>query len=81
MGYLDKKEVAKENELDLFIDDSIKNCMELSSIGIKTFMMNTRVNEKIKCDNIERVFNWKEIEEKIKCPTGTRPQWDKMSQK
>lgn len=50
-------------------------------MGIRTLLMNSRLNKNMEIGDIERVFNWKEIEEKIKCPTGTRTEWDKMSQK
>lgn len=66
MGHLDKKEIVRENKLDLFIDDSIKNCIEISNMGIRTFIMDARINQNIKNEKIERVYSWKEIAEKIK---------------
>ena len=66
IGHLDKRNISKENHIELFIDDSIKTCREISEIGIKTFMMNSRINQNFKDDKLERVFSWKEIKEKIK---------------
>ena len=35
-------------------------------MGIKTLIMDSRINKNMKEDKIERVFSWKEIETKIK---------------
>ena len=48
------------------IDDSFKTCKQISEIGVRTFIMNSRINKDMKTDNLERVFSWKEIAEKIK---------------
>ena len=66
IGHEDKRNIAKENEIDLFIDDNFKTCKQISEIGIKTLLMNSRINKDMKTDNLERVFSWKEIAEKIK---------------
>lgn len=66
IGYLDKRDIAKENNIELFIDDSFKTCKQISEIGVKTFIMDSRINKEMKDDKLERVFSWKEIAEKIK---------------
>lgn len=66
MGHLDKRDIVQENKIDLFIDDSIKTCSEIKSLGVKTIIMTTRLNENIDTKEIIRVNNWNEINEQIK---------------
>lgn len=66
IGHLDKRDIVKENNIELFIDDSFKTCKQISEIGVRTFIMNSRINNEMKDDKLERVFSWKEIAEKIK---------------
>lgn len=65
IGHKDKRNIVKENNITLFIDDSYTTCKEISDIGIRTMMMNSRINNNIKDEKIERVFSWKEIRGKI----------------
>lgn len=65
IGHTDKRDIIKENDITLFIDDSFKTCKEISELGIRTMIMNSRINKDMKDDKIERVFSWKEIKEKI----------------
>lgn len=58
-----KGDICKENNVDIMIDDSIKNCKDVSSKGIKVLLMDTRYNKNT--NEFERVSNWKEIYEKI----------------
>ena len=65
-GMDSKKEIAIEEKLDLFIDDSIRNCREVSSAGIKCLLFLSKVNcknEEIKKFNT--VSSWNEVYEKI----------------
>ena len=58
----DKLKLAKENNIDLFIDDSFKNCKNIvDNSDIKVYMMNSRVNESLNDNKIKRVFSWPEI--------------------
>ena len=66
IGHLDKRNIVKENNIELFIDDSFKTCKQISEIGVRTFIMDSRINKEMKDDKLERVFSWKEIAEKIK---------------
>ncbi len=47
------------------IDDSYKTCKQISDIGIKTLLMETRINKNLETGKIERVSTWKEIKEKV----------------
>lgn len=49
---------AKQENIDIFIDDSYKNCKMVSESGIKTYIMDTRVNRGLEDKNIKRVFSW-----------------------
>lgn len=63
-----KAKIAKENEIELFIDDSFNNCRAVSDIGIKTYLMDSRPNSNIDLseENFERVFSWPHLYQKIK---------------
>lgn len=49
---------AKEENLDVFIDDSFKNCKMVSSAEITTYMMDTRVNRGVEDEKVTRVYSW-----------------------
>lgn len=57
----DKLIACKEEKVDVFIDDSFHNCQAVSKAGIKTYMMDTRVNRNLKDDKIERVYSWPHV--------------------
>lgn len=63
---LDKLKFCQENGIQIFIEDSYKTCKQLQENGIKTFLMTTKMNEKIDSGDIERVKDWKEIYQKVK---------------
>lgn len=60
----DKTNDCKENNVELMIDDSIKNCELIKNIGIKTFVYTSDVNKKMNTE-IERIENWLELEDYI----------------
>lgn len=66
VGYINKTQIVNENNVELFIDDSIKTCKQISEMGVKTFIMNSRINKDMQDEELERVFSWKEIKEKIR---------------
>ena len=66
MGHQDKRKVVIENDINIFIDDNYKTCKQISEIGVRTLIMNSRLNKEIQDNDIERVFSWEEIEQKIK---------------
>ena len=61
-----KLEAAKENNIDLFIEDSFETCSELKNSGIKSILMTTKMNNQIDAGSIPRVNNWKEVYNTIK---------------
>ena len=63
----DKAEKCKENDIDIFIDDSIYHCENVyNKLKIPVLLMNSWYNEKQEVNNIKRVFNWHEIYSEIK---------------
>lgn len=62
----DKLEVAEHEKIDVFIDDSIRNCTMLSDGGIKVYMYNTVFNDFYKNEKIEKVYSWDEFYKRIK---------------
>lgn len=62
----DKLKFCRENNIQIFIEDSYETCKQLEENGIKTFLMTTKMNENIDVGNIERVHDWNEIYEKVK---------------
>lgn len=66
LGANDKVNLIKDNKIDIFIDDSYQNCKDVSeNTDAKVYMMNTRVNENFKIDNVKRVYSWCELEHLI----------------
>lgn len=61
-----KLEIAKQENISLFIDDSIRNCEMLSSGNIKTYMFSTENNSYYENEKIEKVTSWDEFYENIK---------------
>ncbi|MEJ6950575.1 5' nucleotidase, NT5C type [Natronospora cellulosivora (SeqCode)] len=64
----DKAPLASKKEINIFIEDHVKNAQELSEIGIKVLLVNKYHNaDFIENKNmITRVNNWTEIREKLK---------------
>lgn len=61
-----KLETAKQENINLFIDDSIRNCEMVSSGDIKTYMFSTKNNSYYENEKLEKVISWDELYEKIK---------------
>ena len=60
----DKAKICVNEQIDLFIDDSIENCKKVSDMGIKTLLFNSKGNKNLNTD-LNRVNSWKEIYEYI----------------
>lgn len=65
LNAVDKLEICKEKGITIFIEDSYNTCLQLESNGIKTYLITTKLNKNIKCDEIERVSNWNELYDKF----------------
>lgn len=58
-GCLKKDIVASQNNIDLFIDDSVKHCTSVYKERIPVLLMKTSYNRK--CHKFRHVYSWKEI--------------------
>lgn len=60
-----KAEVVKQEKIEIFVDDNIRNCEEIANIGVKTYMMDSMLNRNYKNERIERVYSWPHLNQKI----------------
>ena len=65
MNVDDKLKFCKENDVEVFIEDSYETCKNLQENGIKAYLMTTKMNRNIVDEKIERVSSWNEVYEKI----------------
>ena len=61
MNSQDKLLSARENKVDLFIDDSVAHCKRMQEGGIKTFLYTTNMNQGLEIPELERVYSWPQI--------------------
>ena len=58
----DKLQLIKEKNIDVFIDDSFKNCKNIAeNSNTKVYMMTSRVNGTFNHEKITRVYSWPEV--------------------
>ena len=66
-----KKQIAIDEKLDLFIDDSIRNCEDVSSANIESYLFASKINIKNpKSQNFNILYTWDEVYEKINSRKG-----------
>lgn len=58
----EKAPICKKENIDLFIDDQLNNCIEVTKEGIQTIRIS---DDKDNFENIEIVDNWKQIYEYV----------------
>ena len=57
-----KLKIAKDNNIDVFVDDSFNNCKSIAdNTKAKVYLMNTKMNENLNDKNIKRVYSWPEV--------------------
>lgn len=61
-----KKQAAIDNNLDIFVDDSFKNCQDVANTGIKTYIMDTRYNKGLEDKRIKRTYSWPHLEQELR---------------
>lgn len=66
MNAQDKLVVAKENNIDLFVDDSIEHCRNLKNGGIRQLLFTSICNQALEVPDLERVYSWIQIYDKYK---------------
>lgn len=62
---VNKTKECKENNVDVMFDDSVTNCRLLIEGGVKCYVMGTKYTHQVKCDDLDIVYNWKELYELI----------------
>lgn len=60
-----KADACKKLNIDVFIDDSYEQCKFLQENGIKSYLITTKMNNKVKSENVERVTSWNDFYDKI----------------
>lgn len=64
VGAKDKGRVCKQEKIDLFIDDNLRNCRSVVEVGIKVWLFHNDFNSS---DNYyDRVMDWKDAYNRIK---------------
>ena len=66
IGAYDKLDYCLNNNIEVFIDDSLEVLQELSKHGIKGYLMTSPVNKELDTKNIKRVHSWEEIYDDLK---------------
>lgn len=61
IGAYNKLDYCLNNNIEVFIDDSLEVLQELSKHGIKCYLMTSPVNRELDTQNIKRVHSWQEI--------------------
>lgn len=54
----EKSSVCKDENIDLFIDDQLNNCLSVTNVGIKTIMITDKIYN---YNEITQLQNWNEI--------------------
>lgn len=57
----DKLKAAQDNNIELFIDDSIDHCKRMQGGKIRTFLFTSIMNQGIEIPELERVYSWPQI--------------------
>ena len=60
---VNKSEICKKENIDLFIDDQLSNCIKISNKGVSCIRI---TEDKTKYDNIKNFNNWNDIYEFIR---------------
>lgn len=66
LGSFEKNDKANELNCDIFIEDNLETAKKLAGDNIKVILIDTGFNRYENPENIERVYNWKEIHDSIK---------------
>lgn len=54
----DKLTIAKQEQLDVFIDDSYSNCNRILKSDAKVYLMDSRLNKQFQNEKIKRIYSW-----------------------
>ena len=59
----DKGSLCKKENIDIFIDDNVRNCNSVNNVGIRTVQFDTSFTPKVK--DVEHVSSWDEFYELV----------------
>lgn len=65
MNAQDKLIAAKDNNVDIFIDDSIKHCLRMLEGNIKPLLYTSICNQGVDVPKLERVYSWIQVYDKL----------------
>ncbi len=60
-----KKECCQKAKIDIFVDDSEKNCLAVSELGIKTFIAMNCFNQTFENDKIGKIYSMNDLYDAI----------------
>ncbi len=60
-GAEDKAKVCKEENIDIMIDDSFRNCKSIADAGIKVLYFRSAPSYELQGENVKTVYNWGEV--------------------
>lgn len=66
MNAQNKLNASKENDVEMFIDDSVAHCRNVQSGGIITFLYTSTCNQAVEANDLQRVYSWPQIYDKYK---------------
>ena len=66
MNAQNKLNASKENDVEMFIDDSVAHCRNVQSSGIITFLYTSTCNQAVEANDLQRVYSWPQIYDKYK---------------
>ena len=66
IGAYEKLQYCMDNNIEVFVDDSLEVLQELSKHGIKCYLMTSPINSKLDTQDIKRVTSWQEIYDDLK---------------
>lgn len=61
LSALNKKDICEQEKIDVFIDDSVRHCMDVSTLGIPVYLMDSVTNRHQECF-CPRVYDWLSFE-------------------
>lgn len=54
----DKLAIAEQEKIDVFIDDSYRNCSSVATTEKKVYLMDSRLNKQFQNEKIKRIYSW-----------------------
>jgi len=65
VGEMSKIDAVRENNIDIFVEDSMSNALEIAAIGVPVILLDATYNQGNMPKGVMRSLNWKQILETI----------------